>query len=184
MIIAPIETVKAINKIAAMRGDTAFLVMLININIIINKRLFKAGRSVLKLSRKCETMAKSKSMFKIVVSDPKTGKAIQIETQDTSLIGKKLGEVIDGSLIGLEGYKLRITGGSGFEGAPMVPFVEGQTKKKVWWQVNKHMRVKKLVRGNTISEEIVQVNTVIEEYGSKPFEEIYNEWKQSKPQEQ
>jgi len=128
-------------------------------------------------------MGKSKSIFKIVVSDAKTGKAIQVETQDTSLIGKKLGDIIDGSIINLDGYKLKITGGSGFEGAPMVPYVDGQTKKRVWWWVNKHLRVKKLVRGNTISEEIVQINTVIEEYGSKPFEEVYNEWKQQKEQQ-
>ena len=119
-------------------------------------------------------------IFKVVVSDPKTGKAIQVETKDESLIGKKIGDIIDGSIINLEGYKLKITGGSGFEGAPMVNFVEGMNKKYVWWNENKKVRIKKLVRGNTISPEIVQVNTVIQEYGSKDFNQIYEEFKQNK----
>jgi len=130
-------------------------------------------------------MARPKQLiFKIVISDPKSGKAIQIDSQEQSIIGKKIGDVIDGSIFGLDGYKLEITGGSGFEGAPMVKFVEGTGKKYIWWKINKKTRVKKLVRSNTISDEIVQVNTKIIEYGSKPFEEIYNEWKQSKGQHQ
>jgi small subunit ribosomal protein S6e len=123
-------------------------------------------------------------IFKVVVSDPKTGKSIQVETKDESLIGKKIGDIIDGSIINLEGYKLRITGGSGFEGAPMVEYVEGMGKKYVWWKLNKKVRVKKLVRGNTISPEIVQINTVIQEYGSKDFNQIYEEFKSAKQQQQ
>ena len=126
-------------------------------------------------------MAKQKQLiFKVVISDPKTGKAIQMDSQNTSLIGKKIGDIIDGSIFGLEGYKLQVTGGSGFEGAPMVKYVEGSVKKYVWWEINKRTRVKKLVRGNTISNEITQINTKIIEYGQRPFDEIYNEWKQSK----
>ena len=110
-------------------------------------------------------MARPKeTIFKVVISDPKTGKSIQIETKNTSLfIGKKIGDKIDATPLGLEGYELEITGGSDFSGAPMVKFVEGAGKKYVWWWINKKTRVKKLVRGNTISEEIVQINTVIVE---------------------
>ena len=130
-------------------------------------------------------MARPKQLiFKVVVSDPKSGKAIQIETQDKFLLGKKIGDVVDASPLGLEEYKIKIAGGSDFGGAPMVSYVEGTAKKYVWWRVNKKTRVKKLVRGNTISEEIVQVNAVVEEYGQKPFEEIYNEWKQQKSNQQ
>jgi len=126
-------------------------------------------------------MAKPKQLvFKVVISDPKTGKAIQVDSQNTSLIGKKIGDIIDGSIFGLDRYKLQITGGSGFEGAPMVKYVEGSVKKYVWWKVDKKTRVKKLVRGNTISNEITQINTKIYEYGQRPFEDIYNEWKQRK----
>ena len=121
-------------------------------------------------------------IFKVVVSDPKTGKSIQVQTKDESLIGKKIGDIIDGSIINLDGYKLRITGGSGFEGALMVNYVEGMNKKYVWYDENKKVRVKKLVRGNTISPEIVQINTKIEEYGNKDFNQIYEEFKSQKSQ--
>jgi len=121
-------------------------------------------------------------IFKVVVSDPKTGKSIQVQTKDESLVGKKIGEIIDGSIINLDGYKLRITGGSGFEGATMVNYVEGMNKKYVWYDENKKVRVKKLVRGNTISTEIVQINTKIEEYGNKDFNQIYEEFKSQKSQ--
>ncbi|NAZ26443.1 MAG: 30S ribosomal protein S6 [Nanoarchaeota archaeon] len=121
-------------------------------------------------------------IFKVVVSDPKTGKSIQVQTKDESLVGKKIGDIIDGSIINLDGYKLRITGGSGFEGAPMVNYVEGMNKKYVWYDENKKVRVKKLVRGNTISPEIVQINTKIEEYGNKDFNQIYEEFKSQKTQ--
>jgi len=121
-------------------------------------------------------------IFKVVVSDPKTGRSIQVQTKDESLIGKKIGDIIDGSIINLDGYKLRITGGSGFEGAPMVNYVEGMNKKYVWYNENKKVRVKKLVRGNTISPEIVQINTKIEEYGNKDFNQIYEVFKSQKSQ--
>jgi len=122
-------------------------------------------------------------IFKVVVSDPKTGKSIQVQTKDESLIGKKIGDIIDGSIVNLDGYKLKITGGSGFEGAPMVSYVEGMNKKYVWWyDKSKKVRVKKLVRGNIISPEIVQINTKIEEYGNRDFNQLYEEFKSQKSQ--
>ena len=122
---------------------------------------------------------KKGNIFKVVVSDPKTGKAIQIDYNGDYFIGKKIGDTVPGDIIGLNGYELKITGGSGFEGAPMVSFVEGPGKKYVWWK-KKDERYKKLVRGNTISSEIVQINTIITKYGEKPFEEIYQEFKANK----
>lgn len=121
------------------------------------------------------------NVFKIVISDPKSGKAIQIDYNGEFFIGKKIGDVFSGDVIGLNGYELKITGGSGFEGAPMVDFIEGQVKKYVWWKENK-IRYKKLVRGNVISPEIVQVNTVIVKYGEKPFEDLYKEFSSKKQQ--
>jgi len=121
------------------------------------------------------------SIYKIVVSDPKTGKAVQIDYKGDFFLGKKIGDKVPGDVIGLNGYELEIKGGSGFEGAPMVDFIEGPTKKYVWWK-DKKERYKKLVRGNTISPEIVQINTVVVKYGEKPFEEIYNEFKAKKQQ--
>lgn len=121
--------------------------------------------------------------FKVVVSDPKTGKAIQIEVkgeQKKTFLGKKIGDVVPGDLIGLKGYVLEITGGSDYAGFPMVKHVEGTGRKYIWWWKDKETRIKKMVHGNTISENIVQINTIIKEYGEKPFEELYKEFKSKK----
>jgi small subunit ribosomal protein S6e len=52
--------------------------------------------------------------FKVVVSDPKT-KSYQFDVKGpeaNKFIGKAIGQDIDGSIVGLSGYKLVITGGS------------------------------------------------------------------------
>ncbi len=109
--------------------------------------------------------------FKVVISDPKTGKSQQVEVKGDKaqrLVGLKIGDVFDGSLVGLPGKKLVITGGSGRAGEPMRPDLPGGVKKRIllpgppgYWPKRKGMRKRKLVRGNTITEEIVQINTKI-----------------------
>ncbi len=110
--------------------------------------------------------------FKVVLSDPKSGCAKTIEVSGpkaNAFLGKKIGDVIDGSVLDLpDGVKIKITGGSGIEGAPMVPFIEGPVKKYVllsgppgFHPRKKGERRRKLVRGNTINEQIVQINAVI-----------------------
>jgi len=120
--------------------------------------------------------------FKIVVSDPKTKKSYQVTiSQDKaySLIGKKIGDRFDGSLLGLAGYELEIRGGSDKDGFPMIPSIQGPVRKKVVLSSPpgfkprlKGQRKRKTVRGNTISADIAQINTKIVKYGSKPIEEI------------
>ncbi len=119
--------------------------------------------------------------FKVVISDPKTGKTFQrdVEEQNTSaLIGKKIGDIIDGSIFQLDGYKMKITGGTDKDGFPMSPSIPGGVRKSVllaegfgFHPKRKGMRKKKLLRGNTITSEIVQINTMIVEYGQKPLED-------------
>ena len=109
--------------------------------------------------------------FKVVVSDPKTGKAKQIEVkgaQAQALVGLKIGDIIDGSLIGLKGVRLKITGGSDRSGFPMLSSIPGGVKKRVllsrppgFHPTTPGERRRKTVRGNTITEDIVQINTVI-----------------------
>jgi small subunit ribosomal protein S6e len=103
--------------------------------------------------------------MKIVVSDPKTRKAIQIEKDLPSLIGLKIGDTFDGSLIGADGFKLQITGGSDKDGFPMRPDLQGTTRKKLLlttgpgfksWR--KGMKKRKMIHGNTIDSTIAQVN--------------------------
>ena len=71
--------------------------------------------------------------FKIVISDPKTRKAYQKEVDEThsGLAGKKLGDMVSGSSLGLVGYELEITGGSDKQGFPMRRDVEGTVRKKI-----------------------------------------------------
>ncbi|ABL88743.1 SSU ribosomal protein S6E [Pyrobaculum islandicum DSM 4184] len=114
--------------------------------------------------------------FKLVLSDPISGKARQFEIKDPlaqRFIGLKIGDELDGSVLKdfLElpkGAKIRITGGSGIEGAPMHPGVPGPVKRYIladgppgYWPPKRGMRKRKLVRGNTISDSIVQINAVI-----------------------
>lgn len=120
--------------------------------------------------------------FKFVISDPETRRSFQIEVEQSKvlgLIGKKIGEEFNGDLIGLQGYVLKITGGTDKDGFPMHPEVEGMGRKRVilsnppcFHPRKKGEKRRKTVRGNTISEDIVQINCKIVKRGEKPIEEI------------
>jgi len=73
------------------------------------------------------------AQFKLVISDPKTTKPEVLEVKDASaqaLLGRKIGEVVDGSSIGYAG-KIVITGGSDRAGFPMRADVLGGGKNYV-----------------------------------------------------
>ena len=105
--------------------------------------------------------------FKITISDVK-GKSIIKELKDSDanpLLGLTVGQETDAALVGLQG-KLKITGGSDKSGTPMRSDILGGSRKRVLisqgvgLQDNeKGLRKRKLLRGNTISEEIYQINT-------------------------
>jgi len=112
--------------------------------------------------------------FKIIISDPETGKSrfIEVEgTQAVPLIGRKLGEVIDGSVVKMSGHKLKVTGGSDKDGFPMRPNIHGGVRIGAilsegvgFHPFQKGERQRKTLRGDTITEEIVQINMkVVEE---------------------
>ncbi len=98
-------------------------------------------------------------------------KAWQITLGDpdaSKLIGLKIGDRFDGALVGLPGYQLEIRGGSDNSGFPMIPSIPGPVKKRAllsgppgFHPREKGERRRKTVRGNTISHDIVQVNTMI-----------------------
>ena len=114
--------------------------------------------------------------FRIVISEPKTRKSYQKDIDIPSLIGMKVGDSFDGSLIGLSGFKLQITGGSDKDGFPMRADLPGPIRKKVllsgppgFHPLQKGMRKRKYVRGNVISQDIIQVNCkIIEGEGDIP----------------
>ena len=67
---------------------------------------------------------------RFVINDGKTGKTYQKALEEETLVGKKIGEVVSGDFLGLEGYELQIRGGSDFAGFPMRPDIDGPVRKK------------------------------------------------------
>lgn len=121
--------------------------------------------------------------MKLVISDKKTGKSYQAEVQkgaDGALLGRKVGDEIDGGSFGAAGYKLKISGGSDTAGFPMRADVDGPRKKNLLLSSPpgirgaKHgERKKRIVRGKIISDEIMQINCVVLEAGPKSLEELF-----------
>jgi small subunit ribosomal protein S6e len=115
--------------------------------------------------------------FKIIVSDPETGKSKILEVEEARavpIVGRKLGAVIDGAAFGMPGHKLQITGGSDKDGFPMRPDVHGGVRvsvilsEGVGFRSNRAgERRRKTLRGNVITEEIVQINVKIVEKPKK-----------------
>jgi len=125
--------------------------------------------------------------FKAVIADPKSGKTYKKDISGqfaNSLVGRKLGEEIDGLYVGLPGYKLSITGGSDKDGFPMRRDVPGPRRRRillsggVGFHAPRHgMRKKKTIRGNTISPDTLQLNLKIIVRGPKSIEDAFTEKK-------
>jgi small subunit ribosomal protein S6e len=106
--------------------------------------------------------------FKVIVSDPSTTKSKVVELEGARavpLVGKRIGETIDGTVVGMSGVKMQITGGSDKDGFPMRPDVHGGVRISIvlsegvgFHPKNQGERQRKAVRGNIITEDIVQVN--------------------------
>ena len=80
------------------------------------------------------------------------------------LLGLQLGNETNASIVGLNG-KLKLTGGSDKSGVPMRNDIHGSARKYILLSKGVGLqaaeigqRVRKLMRGNTISEEIYQIN--------------------------
>ncbi|HLE35452.1 MAG TPA: 30S ribosomal protein S6e [Nitrososphaerales archaeon] len=108
--------------------------------------------------------------FKLVVANPKDGKTTAYELKDKQaqpLLGLKLGDVFDATVLGVQG-KIKFTGGSDKSGVPMRRDVHGAVKKYVLLSkgvglqtIEFGQRRRKLVRGNIITEDTYQVNAVL-----------------------
>ena len=128
--------------------------------------------------------------FKIILSDPEKGTSQIVDLEGpraVPLVGRKLGEELDGSAIGFGGHKLKITGGSDKDGFPMRPDIHGGVKTKViltnglgFHSKNKGERRRKTVRGSVITEDIVQINMKIIE---KPKKSTKKTPKKAQPSE-
>ena len=117
--------------------------------------------------------------FKINISHK--GKTINLEIDSESLIDKKIGDKISGSEISpdFEGYELEITGTSDKAGFPGLKDLQGPELKRVLLKKGiamkdkrKGVRLRKTVRGNTISQDTVQINTKVLKQGNKKFDDF------------
>src|SRR5512136_1220409 len=111
--------------------------------------------------------------FKVIISDPETGTSKVVELEESRaapFVGKRIGETVEGALVDLPAHKLQIVGGSDKDGVPMRPSVHGGVRRNVvlsggvgFNPKKKGERKRKTVRGNVITDEIVQINTKIVE---------------------
>jgi small subunit ribosomal protein S6e len=118
--------------------------------------------------------------FKLVISEGAKSHQVEVDAaQSKKLNGLTIGDEIDASLVGLDGYKLKITGGSDKNGFPMKKDVSGQRKIRSllsgglgFEPIRDGQRRRKTIRGNTVSDNIVQINTIVTEKGSKSIDEL------------
>ena len=122
--------------------------------------------------------------FKVVVNDIKNGKSHQVQVSGhhaNSLIGKNIGDEVDGIFISLPGYKLKVTGGTDKNGFAMRNDFPGVGRRRLLLSKSqgfrpkeRGLRKKKSVRGNIINQDIVQINMKVTKYSSKPIESLIN----------
>jgi len=124
--------------------------------------------------------------FKVVISDPETGKAYQKVISGANankLIGKEVGDVVNGTVVELPpDYELRITGGSDKDGFPIRPDIPGPVRKRIllsggvgYRPGEKGIRKKKMVRGKTVTRDLVQINMKVIKHGKIPLEEYFRQ---------
>ena len=115
------------------------------------------------------------------------GKTYHIDAEGSALMGKKIGDTIEGAdiLSGLSGTQFLITGASDKSGLPSSVKVEGTGLKRVLLKkgfgfhkrhkkkktsnpkVVKGMRIRRSQRGSTLSPDIAQVNLKMVKEGNK-----------------
>ncbi len=119
--------------------------------------------------------------FKVNISQRDKTYKIELELAD-ALMGKSIGDKVDGKDVDdrLEGYELEIMGGTDKAGFPMYSKIEGIGLKRVlltkgWGMKDSRngVRLRKAVRGKSLSENIVQINFMVSKAGSKKLDELF-----------
>lgn len=120
--------------------------------------------------------------FTVAVADPETGNTYQVAVSDQDanrFIGKELGEEVDGSAVGLDGYSLELTGGSDNAGRPMRADVRGPNLKAILLEGGVGFdpstdgeRKRVTVRGKQVSDETRQINAKITGRGSGEVDDL------------
>ncbi len=142
-------------------------------------------------------------VFKINVSHK--GKTKKYEIDNENLVDKIIGDTIKGEELAeeLAGYELEITGTSDKAGFPGFKEVQGPRLKKLLLKYGKGMhkrpkkegkfkisnptpkglKLRKTVRGNTISLDTVQINTKVSKQGTKKFDDLFKPAEEPKQEE-
>jgi len=120
--------------------------------------------------------------FRVVVSDPKSGKAYQVELKDPGagkLLGKHIGDKMEGEILGMPGYSVQITGGSDREGFPMRADLPGTKRRKIllssgtgYHPAADGKKKRMSIHGREIAPDVGQINVKVVETGAKPVEEL------------
>lgn len=118
----------------------------------------------------------------LVVSETGTGKAYALELKGPmaqGVTGRAVGDTMDGGLVGLSGYTLRITGGSDKDGFPLLRGLPGAVRKRLlitggigFRKPHHGLRIRRTLRGREVTPDTSQVNAVVVTAGSKPLAEI------------
>jgi small subunit ribosomal protein S6e len=119
--------------------------------------------------------------FKVVVSDPDTGRTTQVEVDGQNanrFLGRELGDEVDGGAVGLDGATLELAGGSDNAGRPLRADVSGSALKEllleggVGFDPSRDGERKRVtVRGREISEAVAQINVKIVD-GDADFDDL------------
>jgi small subunit ribosomal protein S6e len=109
--------------------------------------------------------------FKVVISNPIDGKSKTVtvpEAQAQSLVGMRVGDALNGEVFGFPGQEVVITGGSDKSGIPLRTDIAGAGKRRIllsgppgYHPKKPGQRKRKLVRGNMITEDMVQINAIL-----------------------
>lgn len=121
--------------------------------------------------------------LKVVVSDPKTGHAFNIDAAGGAagaIVGKRIGDEVDAGALGLAGYKILITGGSDRTGTPARRSLPGAGRKKLlvaegvgFHPTFEGERRRKMIRASEVTPDFVQVNARVTVYGEKTLDELF-----------
>jgi len=109
----------------------------------------------------------------LIISDPKTGTSQKVELEDAMmnpLIGRRIGDIMEGTIANMAGYQIKLTGGTDKDGIPMRPDVHGGVKGRYilsggvgYKPKRKGERKRVVVRGNTVTAETTFLNFTIVE---------------------
>ena len=115
----------------------------------------------------------------------KKGKTVKKEIKEDEskpLIGLRIGDTLNGEVIGLTGWEFKVTGGSDHCGFPMRSGIPGNNRKRILTRKGVGFRAKKkdkrkgiakrkTVCGDTVHEKISQINLLATKEGSTSLTE-------------